>query len=510
MEQAYFKSSIPVSNKPPTIVPLPERDSNSEPLRFKSSLFTNRLSDSPLVLTVSENLIHESCATVFLGHGYDGLPLLLNVSRSHSVKAKVLSSLGVTDEKDIHDSIRKPLEELELAVQSRSCAAGIVLNETKDSSENNERKISYYKTYSDVGTLIQQTIYSKITGDNSSSSLNERGEGYAEELKLKSTTMHIGVPLTKEPIQPLSVKTNMEGVKLEPLFLENLAKAIPSVKFECFVEGDSSSSNTRSYKSSTTTNNKIYQGLLSDRDSYLHALSLSSRTQLLISRQELATHVILYLARDAFEKMHSKGRVHGDIKPANILFLDDGPKLIDARGCSSGSICATFTPKWCAPEQTLGKPVTPAADVYAFGMLLLHLLNGEIYGEVKNFKMPSTSSVIQVLDTEGVWIESSIGLDEGSRSAWRNSLAKFLAFDPNKRPSNGKEFAEELEKLLKEYPLISCKDLKVESSLGRAQLQRISLESKSLDTGRYLKDNSTIKTECYAAWILNDSYPSVV
>jgi len=209
--------------------------------------------------------------------------------------------------------------------------------------------------------------------------------------------------------------------------------------------------------------------------------------------------------------VHSKGRVHGDIKPANILFLEDGPKLIDARGCSSGSISATYTPSWCAPEQTLGKPITAAADVYAFGKLLLHLVNGEIFGEVKNFKMPSTSSVIEVLDTEGVWIETSIGLDEKARLQWRTLLCRFLAFDPKQRPVDGKQFADELENLLELFPLTPCKELKVQSALGRARLQRVAVSSKGIDAAKYLKDPKVnIKCDVFPAWVFEDNYPSVV
>jgi len=313
------------------------------------------------------------------------------------------------------------------------------------------------------------------------------------------------VPLSKDPVTPVSVKTYNGNAQLEQLYLENLVNVLGSTKFQCTAQD---SSGSRYGGGGGTT--KVYQGLLADRDAYLHALSISSSTELLISRQDLAINVILQLARDTYEKMHSKGRVHGDIKPANILFLESGPKLIDARGCSIGGICATYTPSWCAPEQTLGKPVTAAADVYAFGMLLLQLVNGEIYGEVKNFKMPSNSSVIQVLDTEGVWINSSIGLDEKARSAWRSTLAHYLDFKPSNRPANAKEFADSLEKLIEEFPLTPCKEIQLKSAIGKSSLHRVSVKSKSLDAPKLLKDPSVkVQTEVYPAWVMQDSYPSL-
>ncbi len=69
-------------------------------------------------------------------------------------------------------------------------------------------------------------------------------------------------------------------------------------------------------------------------------------------------------------------------------------------------------------------------------MILLEVVKGQIYGEMKAFQMPSEKgkNVIQVLDTEGIWIEPSCGLNEQGRSAWRDSLTRWLAFNPSNRP----------------------------------------------------------------------------
>jgi len=505
---AYFKAPKPHVEVPPTIVDLPPHDVRKDVLKFKTSLFGNRYSETPLVLKASESLEKEPCSVVYLGKSYDGLPLLLEVNRSRSITGKVLSSLGASSEKDLHDSIKKPLRDLERAVQERSCVTGIYYNEAEGSSPNNlvqklqdlvgSKKLAYYKTSNDVGCLIRRTLYSIIANENSTSSLNERGEGHAEALKDKHTEMHLGVPIGKEPSHPLSVLTYEGNVTLEQLYLENLTNVLPSTKFQCFAQDSDKYGSKRN----------AYQGKLSDRDLYLRALSNSSSVELLINRQEFATKVILPIARDVHSTMHVKGRVHTDIKPANILILDEGPKLIDVRGINSGSIAATYTPAWASPEQILGKQITSSSDVYALAMLALNLVNGEIYGEIKNFKMPSTGA-IQVLDTEGVWIETSIGLDEKTRLAWRETLTRFLSFNPLKRPQDGKEFADEFEKLLKEYPLNGCKDITIAAQMGESNLKRVSLETKGINPN-YLRDPKiNVQTEDFPAWVLSDTYSTL-
>jgi len=309
----------------------------------------------------------------------------------------------------------------------------------------------------------------------------------------------VGVPIGAAK-GPLSVKTCKGKVDLEPLFLEHVVGLLPGTKFNVAAERD--------YSNYDRTTTKAYQGLVSDRQAYLHALSLGESVRYLINRNELAHEVLVPLARNLHQTMHAHDRVHCDVKPANILFMFGAAKLIDSRGCSSGAIAATYTPQWCAPEQTLGKPVAPSADVYGLGMLVLALIGAQLHGEVKNFKVPSfdssSASTIQVLATEGVWIETNCGLSDEARAAWREALARWLAFDPAHRSQHGEQFAQELEALLKKHPLTSLKDLELKghecARLGRT-------DPKSLEG--LVDEEVGVRCAVYPAWILEDSYPSI-
>ncbi len=97
----------------------------------------------------------------------------------------------------------------------------------------------------------------------------------------------------------------------------------------------------------------------------------------------LAVQVLSVLAA-----AHAAGIVHRDVKPANILIAADGEtKLadfgiakrfddLDASVTSVGTVIGT--PRYLAPEQALGLPVTPATDVYAMGIVLFEMLTGRL------------------------------------------------------------------------------------------------------------------------------------
>lgn len=97
----------------------------------------------------------------------------------------------------------------------------------------------------------------------------------------------------------------------------------------------------------------------------------------------VAVNVVAQVA-GALAYLHGRGIVHGDVKPGNLLVpADGGPvKLVDfgvARRAIGGEDAARAThatPEYVAPEVVAGGPPTPAADVYALGIVLFELLCG--------------------------------------------------------------------------------------------------------------------------------------
>ncbi len=92
---------------------------------------------------------------------------------------------------------------------------------------------------------------------------------------------------------------------------------------------------------------------------------------------------------EAIGLAHRTGVVHRDIKPDNIFVaqLKGRPtiKVLDfgiAKRVDPGHRRTTRslgTPDWAAPEQASNRPVTPATDVWALGLVVFYLATGRVY-----------------------------------------------------------------------------------------------------------------------------------
>lgn len=127
---------------------------------------------------------------------------------------------------------------------------------------------------------------------------------------------------------------------------------------------------------------------------------------------------------DALAVMHAAGLTHGDVKPDNLMVdpSDDGTvgvKLIDfgLAGARRGG-----TPVWAAPERLGGGPATPAADVYAAGLVLWMLVHGELpFSELSPDEMLMRRGSTDPVPTLGEpWV--------------KDLLQAMVAVDPARRP----------------------------------------------------------------------------
>ncbi|ARV60713.1 serine/threonine protein kinase [Nostocales cyanobacterium HT-58-2] len=123
---------------------------------------------------------------------------------------------------------------------------------------------------------------------------------------------------------------------------------------------------------------------------YIEGQTLTSKLQEQGLMSESAVKEILLSILPVLEYIHSKGIIHRDIKPDNILIrhADGKPVLIDfgavketvgtvisPSGNSTRSI-VIGTPGFMASEQSVGRPMF-ASDIYSLGLTAIYLLTGK-------------------------------------------------------------------------------------------------------------------------------------
>jgi serine/threonine protein kinase len=85
---------------------------------------------------------------------------------------------------------------------------------------------------------------------------------------------------------------------------------------------------------------------------------------------------------DALSAAHCQGVIHGDIKPANLMLVKSGCKLLDFGLAVSakderaikGTIAGTIP--YMSPEQLEGTNVDSRSDIFAFGTVLYEMIVG--------------------------------------------------------------------------------------------------------------------------------------
>jgi len=177
------------------------------------------------------------------------------------------------------------------------------------------------------------------------------------------------------------------------------------------------------------------------------AAPLSIRERLALFRQVLS----------AVDHAHRHLVVHRDLKPSNILVTPEGQvKLLDfgiakllAATADAADLTrdagSVLTPRYAAPEQVSGQPVSTATDVYSAGVVLYELLTGRLpYGR-------GQQGVAQIMH--------AVTHEEAQAPAVSQDIDTVLLKALNKAPAlryaSVERFSEDLRRVLADEPILA-------------------------------------------------------
>jgi tetratricopeptide (TPR) repeat protein len=177
---------------------------------------------------------------------------------------------------------------------------------------------------------------------------------------------------------------------------------------------------------------------------FLNGESLATR----IKREgALALDVAFNIARQlasGIEAARALGVVHRDIKPGNIMLVSDEPgeravitdfglayaESVDAARTLPGNtvnVMPLGTLAYMAPEQLEGRPVSPATDTYAFGLVLFEMITGRQ-------AFPASALLSGIARRLSGQLPDASAIVPGLPRHWTRTISACLEVRPEDRP----------------------------------------------------------------------------
>ncbi|MCC6620978.1 MAG: serine/threonine protein kinase [Deltaproteobacteria bacterium] len=181
-------------------------------------------------------------------------------------------------------------------------------------------------------------------------------------------------------------------------------------------------------------------------------------TRLIRSEGPLAPERVAAIGKQIAKSLaeaHTHGIVHRDLKPDNVFICDyhgdpDFTKVMDfgiarlmtadVNMTRTGMMIGT--PRYMAPEQAIGKKVSPVADLYSLGVILYEMLTG-----APPFSADSSMGLALAHINETPPPLLLPGYPEPLAAAWRGLVGALLAKAPGERPQRASDVAQWLQQL---------------------------------------------------------------
>jgi len=170
------------------------------------------------------------------------------------------------------------------------------------------------------------------------------------------------------------------------------------------------------------------------------------------------TMALIAQAAEALQAAHSKGIVHRDVKPGNLLVRANGTLVLTDFGIARSAVAAQLTAagavlgtaSYLSPEQASGQTATAASDIYSLGVVAYQCLSGRrpfegdnpIEIAMKHVRLAPPPLPADVPPAVRSIVERAMAKDPAARwpsaaifGAAARQAAAVLSTDPGSRPA---------------------------------------------------------------------------